>query len=684
MPSRHVALAALVAGAGAVTPVEKVVQLLTKLSGQVEEEGKTEAAQYDKYACFCKEQADGKLYAIEKSTKKIGVLEAKIQELTGEIDSLGISIGELSTSITQLAGDIKTKNDVRKGEHDTFLASQADMAGAISACERALAELKESKGAMSGKVALEALAQLREQVARHKMSADLLLAVGKPGEAYQYEYHANDIISVIENLQTKFIGLKNDLEQTEFEANSIHEKNVLAMTNEKTFKEDEKAQKEALVEAKTEERSTATQDQTDETAAKKADQSFLDVVTEECQTKANLFDQRSKTRSAELTAISEALETLKTGVKPNWGANRKLVDIQTVAKAPVAAAVKRHAPSSFLQLRGARNAEGHIVMQKALALLSDAATRLHSPILSAVALKARVSEDHFVKVRQLIKDLVAKLEADKMNEATQKSECDTQMKSAIERRDAAKAALEDLESQISGKTAEESQLTVDVATLSAEIAKNAKELNEATLLRGEEKATNDKTVADAGVGKEAVEMALSILSKFYEESGVFVQTGAAYVPPNSDREGKTVADLAPEVFDENYKGKQKESKGIIGLLEVILADFDRTKTTVSTEETNAALDFDEYKSDLETDTSTKEKEKGNKENTLKDTKDTLVTLKDNRKDQQALLDTAESELSTLKSMCVDGEETYEQRVAARAKEIEALKEALQILDNWKA
>merc|ERR1719379_569985 len=71
-----------------VTPVEKVIELLKSLEVQIEEEGKTEAADYDKFACFCKEQADGKLYAIEKSTKKIEKLQAEIAELESQIAGL--------------------------------------------------------------------------------------------------------------------------------------------------------------------------------------------------------------------------------------------------------------------------------------------------------------------------------------------------------------------------------------------------------------------------------------------------------------------------------------------------------------------------------------------------------------------------------------------------------------------
>eukprot|EP00428_Durinskia_dybowskii_P008343 CAMPEP_0170302440 /NCGR_PEP_ID=MMETSP0116_2-20130129/51502_1 /TAXON_ID=400756 /ORGANISM="Durinskia baltica, Strain CSIRO CS-38" /LENGTH=82 /DNA_ID=CAMNT_0010554307 /DNA_START=23 /DNA_END=267 /DNA_ORIENTATION=+ len=72
------AFATYVCLAAAVTPVEKVVELLENLSKKVEQEGKDEAAAYDKFACFCKEQMDDKTYQIEKSDEKIEELTAKI------------------------------------------------------------------------------------------------------------------------------------------------------------------------------------------------------------------------------------------------------------------------------------------------------------------------------------------------------------------------------------------------------------------------------------------------------------------------------------------------------------------------------------------------------------------------------------------------------------------------------
>ncbi len=49
---------------------------------------KAEAASYDKFACFCKEQADEKFYTITKAKKKINRLDAEMEELDGEIKEL--------------------------------------------------------------------------------------------------------------------------------------------------------------------------------------------------------------------------------------------------------------------------------------------------------------------------------------------------------------------------------------------------------------------------------------------------------------------------------------------------------------------------------------------------------------------------------------------------------------------
>lgn len=417
-----------------------------------------------------------------------------------------------------------------------------------------------------------------------------------------------------------------------------------------------------------------------ETHDKEADESFLKELTGTCETKAKLFDQRSSTRSAELTAISEAISTLESGVAPNYGANKKLVDLQKDPKTSEGSTVSDRTLSFLQQVSMPTSAKSP--QARALALLDKAAQHLQSPLLATLSMKARVQIDHFVKVRGLIKDFISKLEADAEAEADTKSFCDKEMAAAMEMRDDKKAQVEKLTAEITKTESEIAQLKGEIAVLAGQISELRKALKEATELRAAEKAENEKTLAEADEGKEAVQFAISVLKDFYENA--FLQRSGKYVPPNADREGKTVSDLAPEIFDDKYHGKQDHAEGIIGILEVILSDFERTIDTVSAEEKEAQAEFEAFEKDTQEDIDTKEKSKADKEGKLAEEEDHLVDLQDKKKDAKKALDIALSELEKLKGMCVEGEETWEERSAKRREEIEALKEALKILDEWQA
>merc|ERR1719183_798755 len=108
----------------------------------------------------------------------------------------------------------------------------------------------------------------------------------------------------------------------------------------------------------------------------------------------------------------------------------------------------------------------------------------------------------------------------------------------------------------------------------------------------------------ADEGAAAVKMALGLLKDFYKNA--FVQTGK-YVPPNSDRDGNTVGDLAPEVFGDKYHGAQAESKGIVGILEVILSDFERTTKKTKSDEKEEQGDFETFEKETNDDVDKKEK-----------------------------------------------------------------------------
>lgn len=404
-----------------------------------------------------------------------------------------------------------------------------------------------------------------------------------------------------------------------------------------------------------------------------------------------MWDQRSQTRYDELKAISDAITALKEGVAPNWKANKKLVGLQKKSE------VKGHwvyveeaasAPMSFLQVAGASlrgsTRSGELTQAQITGrvheVLVRAAAKLKSPFLSVAALKVHAAEDHFVKVRQIIKDLIQHLEDQADAEENHKSFCDREMSLAVAKRDEQQGDVEELEAHKSSHESDRVKLKSEIADLTKQIADNKKALNEATILRQEENKENHQTLDDAEAGREAVEFALNTLKAFYENAAMLQK--AAYVPPNSDREGLTVADRAPEVFDSEYRGSQEASKGIIGMLEVILADFERTDSVVSDQEHDAQEKFEDFESENTQDTNNKQNSVATKTGEVEDIDDDLVDIKDHLKSANDNHDAANTELDKLRALCIAGVETYEERVAQRNREIEALKEAHGILEDW--
>merc|ERR1719401_2623922 len=184
-----------------------------------------------------------------------------------------------------------------------------------------------------------------------------------------------------------------------------------------------------------------------------------------------------------------------------------------------------------------------------------------------------------------------------------------------------------------------------------------------TAVREKEHAENTATIADAKAGSKAVAQAMSILKAFYEsQGGSFAQV--AQVPEMAE-----------------YKGMHSEKKGVVGILEVIQTDFVRLETETAAAERQAAKAYDEFIKDSEASKLTKH----NMEVKLRLDKDQeefeQMNLEKDRNSTQLLLDQANEYYEYLKPNCVQIHVSYEDRKARREEEIEALRQAYQILDT---
>jgi len=692
-----------------VNPVEKVVSLLEKIQAEIEEEGKAEAKGYDEYACFCKEQADNKQYAIEKFTEQIEVLTAKIESKTATVDTLNAEIQDLNKEIQDVKDEQTEADGIREEENAAYVKSSELLTTAIERMKGAIEALTASKGGMTdAKVNL--VAKYQKTISDAIMMADALkighntqkLAALIQQAPAAYSYHSNEVIATLESLLKNFKQKNIEADNDEMATRQEYEMKSGARRNQLKALEKSLSEKSAQVASLTEEINEHETEKQESQNSKDADQNFLDDLAKKCEDKAKTFDQRSSTRTQELTAIAKALELLKGDVSKMYPAN----DLGLVQKKNAAGKSSGKEDSdddaeddferqvvSFLQVALERP-ETAAARKKVIGFLSRQATKIDSVVLSTLLVKLKEAPSPFAKVKQMIQDLISRLEDEAAAEASQKEWCDEEMKTATENRDKAQREIETLTALKMEKSALRDSLAEDITTLSQEVADLTKGLAEETTLREEDQATNNKTLADAEAGLEAVKGAIEVLEGFY---GSFIQLKSKenpaptaegyerYKAEGAGSDGKTVDDMAPEgsgaMPDEDYGGKTDASKSIIGLLEVIESDFENTISTTTKDEEDAESAYQDFKSKSETSIDDK--------NTLKDTKDgektdaelAITQAEADLKTENENLQNALDELLKLKPVCVDSGMSWEERTARREQEIESLKEALKILEE---
>merc|ERR1740127_422836 len=282
---------------------------------------------------------------------------------------------------------------------------------------------------------------------------------------------------------------------------------------------------------------------------------------------------------------------------------------------------------------------------------SAALAQLASRMDSAVRLGNAAGEDPFAKVKGLITDMIATLEADKEADASQKAYCDKEMSEATAKKEDLTAQSDKLSTKIAQNKAASAKLKEAVATLQKELADMAKAKAEADKLRAEENAAYKKNSAEMKMGIEGVKKALSVLKEYYAKA------------------------------DKSHGAAEGAGSGIIGLLEVAESDFTKGLTEMTATEETAAADYEAYCKEDEIATATKQKDVEYKTKEAAGLDKNVAELST---DLQAVTDelTAVLEaLDKLKEMCIAKAEPYAERKARREAEIAGLKEALQILEG---
>jgi len=130
------------ASASAVTPVQKVIQLLQGMLAKGKEEKHEEQVQYAAYKQFCDDTSVEKKRAIKEANEAIEMLKADIQKYTSDAAQLGKEIAGHDEDISVWTGDSKAATKVRGLEKADYDALHKDYSESVDALQRAIAVLK--------------------------------------------------------------------------------------------------------------------------------------------------------------------------------------------------------------------------------------------------------------------------------------------------------------------------------------------------------------------------------------------------------------------------------------------------------------------------------------------------------------------------------------------------------------
>lgn len=223
-----VTLAVAKSQASQASPIEKVLEMISGLQQKVIAAGEDAQKVYDNYAEWCEDKAHNLVFEIKTGKADVTESKATIESETSLIGALEAKIEELSADLQTDESDLKAATSVRAKEAADFAAEEKELTEILSSIERAISML--SREAKKGGAAMlqtksvhsltDALDVMVQASAISSADASRLTALVQEGQeasdadsdsdsdmgapaAEVYENHSEGVISTLEGLQEK-------------------------------------------------------------------------------------------------------------------------------------------------------------------------------------------------------------------------------------------------------------------------------------------------------------------------------------------------------------------------------------------------------------------------------------------------------------------------------------------------
>mmetsp|Transcript_99911 Transcript_99911/g.288502 ORF Transcript_99911/g.288502 Transcript_99911/m.288502 type:complete len:614 (-) Transcript_99911:75-1916(-) len=564
-------------------PLGKTIQLLDDLSVKIVQDGERAAKAFHKYKEWCDDASHNAMFAIEDATKQKAKLEALVGEHTSDIDVASSRIAKLASATKSADEDLTNATVLRKKEAKTFVANEKELTDTIDALERAIGVLEKERAKKPEALAqldatnigatVQALSAILDAASFPADDVDRLQAMlqvqgdsdtdelGSP-DAAAYKSHSGGIVDVLGDLKEKADTELSDLRKAETTAK--HNFDRLSASLKRQIVQDEKNLAVEKMNKAEAEQGKAVATGNLETTKKSLKNSKEELASTQsaCLTTAADYEATLTGRQEELKVIAEA--------------KKDLVDSTSGAESKTYALV---------QLRAQADEAGQadiVAFMKGLARThhSAALAQLASQISAVARFGGRSGQDPFAKIKDLIRDLIAKLEKEASADAQEKKYCDEQLSKT-------KAQKENLEDDIAKMTAKidssasmSAQLKAEVKVLQEELAALSKEQAEMDKIRQETHEDYIEAKRDLELGLNGVRKALTTLRDYYGGGGGDEDLAAAMLqqpaaPENHSKVEEYYAKIKerciakPETYHERAARRADEIEGLKEALRVL-------------------------------------------------------------------------------------------------------------------
>jgi len=629
-----------------INPVNKAVSMISELHAQITKEGEVAQKQYAELVETCEDRIRNLGFEIKTGTSEAEGLKAAVAEEAATTSALSTKVEELAAALAANNADMTAATQIRSKEAADFAAEEKELVETIDTLRRAtgILEREMNKGGAAMVQLRNAgnLAQTLDVLIHASMittgdaskvtafvqarQADDDEAPGAPAGAV-YESQSGNIVDVLQDLTEKAESQLADLRKKEVSARHNYEMLKQSLEDEIKFgTADMEGAKRGIAES-SQKKASAAGDLEVTTRELHNDQEAKAQAELNCRNAATTHAAETKSRNEELQALAEARRVITEAT----GSALTQVSLLQLAQSELSSSRDLH-------------------KYEAVRLVRDLAHKQNSKSLAQLAAQMQATGT-FDKVKDLISNMIARLEKEAGADATKKAYCDKELAETNAKKSEKSDEIAKISTRIDRASASSAQLKQEVATLEGELSKLAKTQAEMDKLRREESSTFAENKATLEKGITGIKLALKILNEYYAQDG------------------------------KAHEAADGAASGIVGLLETVEADFSKNLAQISADEDAAAASYDATTRENQIDRTTKEQSLKYKSKEAKELDKYSAELTSDRSGVQAELDAVNEYLAKMEEQCIAKAETYSARQDRYAAEIAGLKEALQILES---